>query len=136
MTRMGRAGLAALLLAAALPAPRPAAADPVEGLWQTRPDDNGNFGHVRIAPCGAAFCGVLERAFDGAGGQIASPDLGRPILWDLRALGGGAYGGGRIRAPDRGRTYVARLRLTDQGLAVEGCVLGICRQGGTWTRVP
>ncbi|MBD3763695.1 MAG: DUF2147 domain-containing protein [Rhodobacterales bacterium] len=134
---MGRAALAALLLAAALPAaPRAAAADPVEGLWQTRPDDNGNFGHVRIAPCGAAFCGVLERAFDGAGGQIASPNLGRQILWDIRALGDGTYGEGRIWAPDRDRTYVARLRLTDQGLAVEGCVLGICRQGGTWTRVP
>ena len=31
------------------------AADPVEGMWKTRPDDNGNFGYVLIKPCAAAF---------------------------------------------------------------------------------
>ena len=27
-------------------------ADPVEGNWKTKPDDNGNFGIVKIAACG------------------------------------------------------------------------------------
>ena len=39
-------------------------ADPVEGIWQTKKDDNGNFGFVEIKPCGPAFCGVLIKAFD------------------------------------------------------------------------
>ncbi len=25
-------------------------ADPVEGVWQTKKDDNGNFGYVQIKP--------------------------------------------------------------------------------------
>ena len=25
-----------------------AAADPIYGLWQTIPDDNGNFGHIEV----------------------------------------------------------------------------------------
>ena len=52
-------------------------ADPVEGTWKTKPDDNGNFGHVQIKPCGAAFCGTLVKAFDGSGKQIESPNVGR-----------------------------------------------------------
>ena len=70
------------------------AADAVEGVWQTKPDDNGNFGHIEIKPCGPAFCGTLVRAFDGAGAEIASPNIGRQIVWDMAAGGGGAYGGG------------------------------------------
>lgn len=31
-----------------------AAADPIEGVWQTQPDD-GAFAHVTVAPCGGAF---------------------------------------------------------------------------------
>ena len=53
-----------------------ALADPVEGVWQTRKDDNGNFGHVEIKPCGPAFCGVLVRAFNGDGEEIA---LSNPV---------------------------------------------------------
>ena len=30
-------------------------ADPVEGVWKTKPDDNGNFGHIDVKPCGPAF---------------------------------------------------------------------------------
>ena len=58
-----------LILAAVLSVSAGAAfaADPVEGVWKTKPDDNGNFGHVQIKPCGAAFCGTLIQAFDGAG---------------------------------------------------------------------
>ena len=52
-----------LILAAGLVfAAGTAFADPVEGMWKTKPDDNGNFGHVQIAPCGAKFCGVLVKA--------------------------------------------------------------------------
>ncbi|MCU9847584.1 DUF2147 domain-containing protein [Defluviimonas sp. WL0024] len=113
-----------------------AAADPVEGMWKTKPDDNGNYGHVEIAPCGAAFCGVLVKAFDGAGKELDSPNVGKRIVWDMTAGGDGAYGGGKVWAPDRDKTYRSKMQLSGDSLAVSGCVLGgvICR-ASDWTRV-
>jgi len=112
-----------------------AVADPVEGLWQTKADDNGHYGHVQIAPCGAAFCGTLVRAYDGAGKPIKSPNIGRQIVWDMVPKGDGAYGDGKIWSPDRDKTYSSKMALSGDALAVKGCVLGICRDGGTWRRV-
>jgi uncharacterized protein (DUF2147 family) len=112
-----------------------ALADPVEGLWKTKPDDNGNFGHVQIAPCGPAFCGVLTQAFTADGSVRSSANIGRQIVWDMAAEGAGAYAGGKIWSPDRDKTYSGKMQLDGDGLAVSGCVLGICRDGGTWTRV-
>jgi uncharacterized protein (DUF2147 family) len=111
------------------------AADPVEGTWQTKPDDNGNFGHVQIKPCGAAFCGTLVTAFDGAGKQIESPNVGKQIVWDMVAYGDGFYDDGKIWSPDRDKTYNSEMQLNGNSLTVKGCVLGICRDGGTWKRV-
>ncbi|MFP5480207.1 MAG: DUF2147 domain-containing protein [Alphaproteobacteria bacterium] len=110
-------------------------ADPVEGVWQTRKDDNGNFGHVEIAPCGPAFCGVLVRAFDGAGKQIESPNVGKRIVWDMVPYTDGLYDDGKIYSPDRDKTYNGDMTLAGDRLSVRGCVLGICRDGGTWQRV-
>ena len=113
-----------------------AMADPVEGLWKTKPDDNGNFGHVQIAPCGAKLCGTLVKAFDGSGTQIDSPNVGRQIVWDMNANGGGSYNGGKVWAPDRDKTYRSKMSLQGNTLSVSGCVLGgvICR-ASDWTRV-
>lgn len=113
----------------------PAFADPLEGTWKTKPDDNGHFGHVQVAPCGAKMCGTLVKAFDNAGKALASENLGKNIIWDMSAQGGGAYGGGKIWSPDRNKTYSSKLKLAGDTLAVSGCVFGICRDGGTWTRV-
>ena len=112
-----------------------ALADPADGVWRTVPDDNGNFGHVAIAPCGAALCGTLVRAYDARGAEIESPNVGRRIVWDMAPRGNGEYAGGKVYSPDRDKTYNGRLTLTAGGLQVEGCVLGICRDGGTWARV-
>jgi len=111
------------------------AADPVEGVWQTKPDDNGNFGHVQIKPCGPAFCGTLIRAYDGSGAQIESPNIGKQIVWDMVAYGDGLYDDGKIWAPDRDKTYNSDMQLSGDSLTVRGCVIGICRDGGTWKRV-
>ena len=126
--RLTLATLAILFVAGA------AAADPIEGRWQTAPDDNGNFGFVDVAACGAAFCGTLVAAFDGTGTQVETPNIGRQIIWDTVANGDGTYEG-RIYAPDRDREYNSRLVLSGDRLAVSGCILGICREGGTWIRV-
>jgi uncharacterized protein (DUF2147 family) len=112
-----------------------AAADPVYGTWQTAPDDNGNFGHIEVAACGASICGTLVRAYNGAGAQIASDNVGKRIIWDMQAQGGGAYARGKVWSPDRDKTYNSRMQLNGDALAISGCVLGICRDGGTWRRV-
>ena len=126
-----------LILAAVLSVSAGAAfaADPVEGVWKTKPDDNGNFGYVQIKPCGAAFCGTLIKAFDGAGKEIDSPNVGKKIVWDMVAYPDGLYDDGKVWSPDRDKTYSSDMQLSGNKLAVRGCVLGICRDGGTWTRV-
>lgn len=111
------------------------AADPVEGLWQTAPDDNGNFGHIEVKPCGPAFCGTLVKAFDSAGNEVDSPNVGKQIVWDMMAAGDGSYEDGKVWSPDRDKTYNSYMVLEGDGLSVKGCVFGICRDGGTWTRV-
>lgn len=112
-----------------------ALADPVEGVWQTRADDNGNFGHVEITPCGPAFCGTLVRAYNGERQEIASPNVGRRIVWDMVPYANGLYDDGRIYSPDRDKEYNGDMTLAGDALAVRGCVMGICRDGGTWKRV-
>lgn len=111
------------------------AADPVEGVWVTKPDDNGNYGHVQIAPCGTAFCGVLVKAFDSSGTEVETPNIGRQIVWDMMAAGDGTYADGKVWSPDRDKTYNSYMVLEGDGLTVKGCILGICRDGGTWTRL-
>ena len=109
-------------------------ADPVEGTWKTQPGDDGNYGLVTINPCGAEICGVLGQGYDASGNKIASPNIGRQMIWAMKPQGGGAYGGGKIWAPDRDKTYNSKMTLSGNQLEVEGCVLGICR-AQTWTRV-
>ncbi len=124
--------LAAALAGTGAPA---LAADPVVGIWQTRPDDNGNFGHVQIKPCGPAFCGTLIRSFGPDGKPIESRNIGRKIVWDMIAYGNGLYDDGKIWAPDRDKTYDSEMHLSGNSLEVKGCVIGICRSGGVWKRV-
>ncbi|MFN3994253.1 MAG: DUF2147 domain-containing protein [Tabrizicola flagellatus] len=112
-----------------------ALADPVEGVWQTRKDDNGKYGHVQIKPCGKAFCGTLIKAFDSDGKEIDSPNIGKRIVWDMVAYPDGLYDDGKIWSPDRDKTYNGDMTLKGNSLSVRGCVLGICRDGGTWKRV-
>ena len=123
-----------LLAALTLTLATVAQADPVEGMWKTKPDDNGKFGYVEIVPCGPAFCGTLVKAFDPAGAEIDSPNIGKRIVWDMTPEGGGAYGGGKIWAPDRDKTYKSKMALAGDRLTVSGCVIGICRSQ-VWTRV-
>ena len=122
------AGLLALLAT-------PSFADPAHGLWQTKPDDNGNFGHVRIQTCSnGKICGGLVASFGPGGQPIESPNIGRAIVWDMEPQGDGQYRNGRIYAPDRDSTYNSRMELRGNTLGVSGCVAFICREQ-EWTRV-
>jgi uncharacterized protein (DUF2147 family) len=122
------AAIALVLLAA------PAFADPLEGMWRTANDDNGNSGLIQVSICGDALCGVLVKAFGADGAEMASPNVGRQLIWDTRPSGNGEYRG-RVYSPDRDQEYNSRLQLTGDSLSVSGCVLGICREGGVWSRV-
>ena len=110
-------------------------AEPLLGTWQTAGDDNGNYGHIQVATCGAQLCGVLIKSFNSAGAMIDSEHTGRNIISGTVPTGDdGAYRG-KVYSPDRDKTYNSRLQLSGDTLRVRGCVLGICRDGGTWTRV-
>ena len=105
------------------------------GSGKTVPDDNGNYGHIEVTNCGATICGTLVKSFSSDGSNLVTDNLGKKIIWDMENLGGGNYGKGKIWSPDRDKTYKSKMVLSGNNLAVSGCVLGICRDGGTWTRV-
>lgn len=110
------------------------AADPLEGMWRTAADDNGHSGLIQVAPCGDKLCGVLVKAYDSAGKQIQSANIGRKIISETVNNGNGKYSG-KVYSPDRNKTYKSRLEMSGSTLNVQGCVMGICRNGGTWKKV-
>ena len=114
-------------MAAALAAVGRGGAAPIRsrGVWQTKKDDNGNFGHVEIKPCGA---GVLRHAdhglrWTGAKRSIARTSARRSsgTWWPMRD---GLYDDGKIYSPDRDKTYNGDMTLAGDSLKVRGCVLG------------
>ncbi len=111
-----------------------AMAQDITGDWRTAADDNGNTGLIRVAACGNAYCGVLVQAYDGAGNVMQSPNVGRQIIWDTRLHSGSEFRG-RLYSPDRDSTYNSRLQMSGNTLVVSGCRIGICREGGRWSRV-
>lgn len=112
-----------------------ALADPIIGTWKTIADDNGNSGHIQISKCGSKICGTLVKSVDSSGAAFESESNGRKLIWDMVPEGGGAYGGGKVYSPDRDKTYNGKLELSGNSLKVSGCVLGVCRSGGTWSRL-
>ena len=126
-----RATLAAIAVVCAVPA---FAQDAVLGTYKTQPDDNGKFGHVEIYACDAMVCGVIRKAFDGSGNETESANIGKRMLWNMSADGGGKYSGGKIWAPDRDKVYSSKMELSGVVLEVSGCVFGICR-AQTWTKI-
>ncbi len=131
MTRLLLTAAVTLLAAGA------AQADPADGLWKTKPDDNGHFGYIQMAPCGEKLCGTLVKSFDKDGKPMKSDNIGKQIVWDMVPEGDGRYDKGKVWAPDRDQTYSAHMVLAGDSLTVAGCILGglICRNGGAWTRV-
>ncbi len=125
--------LISLALAITTIAAGAAMADPLEGLWRTTKDDNGNSGLIQVAPCGDKLCGKLIKSFDKNGKEMASKNIGKNIISQTVAEGNGAYKG-KVYSPDRDKTYNSKLMLSGNTLKVQGCVLFICRDGGTWTR--
>ena len=111
-----------------------AMAEPLLGTWQTAKDDNGHSGLIEVKPCGNALCGELVKSFDENGQEMASDNIGRNIISETVPVGDGQYEG-KVYAPDRDKTYSSTLELQGDRLKVSGCVMFICRDGGTWKKV-
>lgn len=110
-----------------------AAADPVEGIWQTQPDD-GAFAFVQVEMCGAAVCGKIIRTFNEQG-EYDSPNLGRQIVIDMAPQGDDTYRG-QVWRPSNDKIYTGDMTLNGDQLRLQGCVLGgiICASQH-WVRV-
>lgn len=108
-------------------------ADPIEGIWQTQPDD-GSFAYVTVAPCGGAFCGTISRTFKGTS-EYQSPNLGRQIVIDMAPQGGGEYSG-RVWRPSNDKIYSGKASVSGDRMSLSGCVAGglICKSQ-TWARI-
>ena len=120
--------LAGLLVSAGI-----VAADPVEGVWKTEVDD-GAFAHIQMAPCGAAYCGVIAKTFN-ASGEYQSENLGKKLVIDMVPNGDGSYAGSVWR-PSNNKIYIGKMTLNGNKLKLKGCVAGglIC-SGQNWVRV-
>ena len=127
MTRFAIA-CAALMASAAI-----AHADPIEGVWQTEPDA-GSFAHVTIAPCGAAFCGVITRTYKDKA-QYDSPNVGRQIVIDMVPAGGGNYTG-KVWRPSNDKIYNGKAEVSGSRMSLSGCVAGglFCK-AQSWVKV-
>ena len=110
-----------------------AAADPIEGLWQTQADE-GAFAFVQISPCGGAFCGTITRTFKGKE-EYQSPNIGKQIVIDMVAQGGGSYSGKVLRPADN-KIYNGKADVSGNSMKLAGCVAGglICKSQ-SWTKL-
>ncbi len=111
----------------------PVLADPIEGVWKTQVDD-GAYAHVTIAPCGGNFCGVISRTFN-ASGEYKSENIGKQLVRNMAAQGGGAYKG-KVWRPSNNKIYIGKMTLNGDKLKLRGCVAGglIC-SAQNWVRV-
>ncbi|UWQ19315.1 DUF2147 domain-containing protein [Jannaschia sp. M317] len=123
----------ALVLAAVFAMVGAANADPIEGVWQTEPDD-GAFAYVTIAPCGGNYCGTITRTFNSSG-EYNSPNKGKQLVRDMAVQGDGRYEG-RVWRPSNDKVYLGKIQIQGNAMALRGCVAGglICAKQN-WVRV-
>ncbi|WP_194094457.1 DUF2147 domain-containing protein [Marivivens aquimaris] len=98
-----------------------AAADPIEGTWQTQPDD-GAFAFVEISPCGPAYCGVIARTFNDSG-EYQSENIGRQLVIDMVPQGNGEYRG-NVWRPSNNKIYIGKINLNGDQMELKGCIAG------------
>lgn len=134
-------------------------ADRILGVWETEPEDDGQWARVRIQRCSDAYCGeivwlseplVTEAESPEEAGQVKldvnNPDeelrnrpiLGLELMWGFR-YEDRMWKDGRIYDPKSGKTYRCELRLAEGGdlLKVRGFVkVAFIKVGRTteWTR--
>jgi len=134
--RLACAALGALFLGSAGPASAQKAGD-ATGLWLTETGDS----KVRIARCGAGYCGTLA-SVSGPGLDSQNPDaslkgrklVGVQIMTANRAKGDGFEG--TLYNPKDGKTYAGSMVLKGpNAVEVSGCVMSVFCKTQTWKRV-
>ncbi|GJE41048.1 DUF2147 domain-containing protein [Methylobacterium soli] len=107
------------------------------GVWLTETGDS----KVRLARCGAGFCGTIVST-SGKGLDQNNPDpalrtrsvVGVQIVNATRATADGFEGS--LYNPKDGKTYSGSLKLTGPStIEVAGCVLSVFCKRQTWKRV-
>ena len=108
-------------------------ADPIEGVWQTEPDE-GAFAYVTIAPCGGAFCGTITRTFKDKA-EFQSPNIGKQIVRSMTANGDGTYAG-QVWRPANDKVYKGKATVSGNQMSLAGCVAGglICKSQN-WVKI-
>ncbi len=126
--------LASMALLAAAPASA-AASSPLEGLW-TNPKKSVV---VRVAPCGAAWCGKVVSATAREEAKAAKYGMdeleGEQMLTGLRPAGAGRWKG-QVFVPKLGRKVGSTVTIASRNqMKVSGCFAGIICKTQLWTRV-
>jgi uncharacterized protein (DUF2147 family) len=95
------------------------AGDPT-GIWLR---DSGS-SKVKIAKCGAAFCGTIVWLKDKDG----PAKIGQRVFYNMKADGDNSWEGNAFN-PEDGKTYSGTMSLSGSTLTTAGCVMGglICR---------
>ncbi|MCF6445209.1 DUF2147 domain-containing protein [Nereida sp. MMG025] len=106
----------------------------VIGIWKTEPDRKDYTAHIEISKCADSYCGKVLRAFDANGNPAVTPNVGRQIFWDVKALGDNEYGAGRVWVPMLDTSAKASMKLEGQALRVRGCKGPVC-DSQVWQRV-
>ena len=112
------------------------AADP-SGTWLS---ESGKT-KVRMAPCGAAWCGTIVWVKGPEQNDINNPDaakhskplVGGTMIYDMKPDGDAFKGS--LYDYSSGKTYTGKLKANGDTLQLSGCVLGglIC-QSENWSR--
>jgi uncharacterized protein (DUF2147 family) len=106
------------------------------GTWRSAQTERGHI-EIVIAPCGAALCGTIARAFSPAGQPATKAEfahLGRKMIWDMMPDGPGQWSGGKIWDPHNDKTYRSKMKISGGALKVSGWVMVICQEQ-TWRAV-
>lgn len=121
----------------ALFVPIPAYASGADGVWRTESNKNGGYLYVTLGPCAldkGLTCGKTTEAFNANGKEPAYPNLGKPIVMEMKAESSGSFSGGKIWDPQSNKTYKSKMSISGNTMTVKGCIGPIC-SGPKWTRI-
>ena len=110
----------------------PVSASNLEGVWLTPPDAKSTTGHVQIAPCGAALCGTVTKAFDKNGKPINTIAVGRRVLSGVNPADNS---GGTVYVPIMKQEFPVKINVNGNKLELRACNAAKMCKNQVWTRV-
>lgn len=128
--------VAAIALAAAVPAWADTPALAAEGVWR----NPKNSVHIALTPCGAEVCGIVvwanARADAASRKNSGKPLVGQQLMRNF-VIGSDHIGRGKVYVPDLNATFAGTAQQIDaQTLKARGCLLAnvLCKSQ-VWTRI-